>query len=102
MLSPKQQEAVRHCIVAAKRKGTKGMRFTSEWILEYILMKMNSPKLYKNLRINNILVLPSNTAIEKIHKCLQRWIWLQQENAGSVERKDKHNGQFQVPWGSLV
>lgn len=64
-LSPKQQEAVRHCIVAAKRKGTKGMRFTSEWMLECILMKMKSPKLYRHLRINNILVLPSNTTIKK-------------------------------------
>lgn len=78
------------------------MRFTSEWMLECILMKIKSPKLYRHLRINNILVLPSNTTIKKYTKCLQRWIWLQQENARSVERKDKHNGQFQVSRGSFV
>lgn len=41
------------------------MRFTSEWMLECILMKIKSPKLYRHLRINNILVLPSNTTIKK-------------------------------------
>lgn len=64
-LPPKQQENVRHCFRASKRKSTNGMRFTNEWMLECILMKMRSPKLYRHLRRHNILVLPGDTTLRK-------------------------------------
>ncbi|XP_077519809.1 uncharacterized protein LOC144129531 [Amblyomma americanum] len=65
MLPNKQQESVRHCFDACKRKSTRGMNFTKEWVLECILMKMRSPKLYRHIRKHNILVLPSNTTLKK-------------------------------------
>ncbi|XP_077523676.1 uncharacterized protein LOC144134698 isoform X2 [Amblyomma americanum] len=64
-LPPKQQESVRHCFSASKRKSTNGMRFTNEWMLECTLMKMKSPKLYRHIRKHNILVLPGDTTLRK-------------------------------------
>ncbi|XP_042146902.1 uncharacterized protein LOC115318424 [Ixodes scapularis] len=65
MLSQKQQESVRHCFAALRRKSTRGMHFTNDWVLECILMKMKSPKLYRHIRTHGILVLPSNTTLKK-------------------------------------
>lgn len=45
-LSPKQQECVRQCFSAAKKKNSKGNVYSKAWILECIFMKMKSPKLY--------------------------------------------------------
>lgn len=64
-LSPKQQLAVKQCFKAANRKSTRGMSFDKEWMLECILLKMRSPKLYEYIRRQKILVLPSRTTIRK-------------------------------------
>ncbi|XP_077508835.1 uncharacterized protein LOC144120336 [Amblyomma americanum] len=66
-LPPKQQQAVMTCFKAAARKSTCGMRYEKDWILECVLMRMRSPKLYEHLRKQKILILPSRT-------CLQRYI----------------------------
>ncbi|KAH6929222.1 hypothetical protein HPB50_025016 [Hyalomma asiaticum] len=41
------------------------MSFDKEWMLECILLKMRSPKLYEYIRRQKILVLPSRTTIRK-------------------------------------
>lgn len=64
-LSQKQQLAVRQCFEAAKRKSTRGMKYNKEWMLECILLKMRSPKLYDYIRRQNILVIPGKTTIRK-------------------------------------
>ncbi|XP_049268906.1 uncharacterized protein LOC119381959 [Rhipicephalus sanguineus] len=61
----KQQESVRHCFAASRRKSTNGMHFTNEWMLECIMMRMKSPKLYRHIRMHNILVLPGDTTLRK-------------------------------------
>ncbi|KAM7298982.1 uncharacterized protein LOC121833835 [Ixodes scapularis] len=66
-LPPNQQMAVRTCFKAATRKSTFGMNYEKEWILECVLLRMRSPKLYKHLRRHKILVLPSRT-------CMQRYV----------------------------
>ncbi|KAH7945825.1 hypothetical protein HPB49_016037 [Dermacentor silvarum] len=64
-LSPKQQLAVRQCFEASRRKSPRGMKYDKEWILECILLKMRSPKLYQYMRRQNILALPSETTLRK-------------------------------------
>ncbi|KAH6921317.1 hypothetical protein HPB50_027704 [Hyalomma asiaticum] len=59
LLSPKQQLAIRQCFEAAKRKSTCGMLYDKEWMLECILLKIRSPKLYQYMRKQNILALPN-------------------------------------------
>ncbi|KAH8035053.1 hypothetical protein HPB51_004294 [Rhipicephalus microplus] len=65
-LPEKQQMAVRACFEAATRKSTSGMLYEKEWILECVLLRMRSPKLYEQLRKQKVLILPSRT-------CLQRY-----------------------------
>ncbi|KAH6943996.1 hypothetical protein HPB50_001152 [Hyalomma asiaticum] len=66
-LPQKQQMAFMACFSAAKRKSTCGMLYDKNWILECVLLRMRSPKLYEHLRKQKILVLPSRT-------CLQRYV----------------------------
>lgn len=63
-LPPKQQLAVRQCFEAAKRKSLCGMH-CDEWMLECILLNIRFPKLYRYMRKQNILALPSETTIRK-------------------------------------
>ncbi|XP_049511172.1 uncharacterized protein LOC125939784 [Dermacentor silvarum] len=65
-LPEKQQMAVKACFEAAARKSTSGMLYEKEWILECVLLRMRSPKLYEHLRKQKVLILPSRT-------CLQRY-----------------------------
>ncbi|KAH7973716.1 hypothetical protein HPB49_004179 [Dermacentor silvarum] len=63
-LPPKQQKAIRTCFKAAGRRSTSGMRYEKEWILECVLLRMRSPKLYEQLRKHKILILPSRTCLQ--------------------------------------
>ncbi|XP_037572457.2 uncharacterized protein LOC119454742 isoform X2 [Dermacentor silvarum] len=63
-LPPRQQEAVRHCFSAAKVR-SKGTRYSKKWVLECIIMKMKSPKLYEHLRKNQIMCLPSRSTLKR-------------------------------------
>ncbi|XP_023224763.1 uncharacterized protein LOC111625773 [Centruroides sculpturatus] len=61
----KQQLAIiKECLRSSERKSTKGMMYDEQWLLECITMRMKSPRLYKHMRINKILVLPSKTCIK--------------------------------------
>ncbi|XP_077559688.1 uncharacterized protein LOC144174729 [Haemaphysalis longicornis] len=64
-LPRKQQLAVRTCFEAARQKSTKGFAYTEEWLLECIIMRMRSPKLYEHIRRNNIMALPGRTCLQK-------------------------------------
>ncbi|KAM7284777.1 hypothetical protein ISCGN_001871 [Ixodes scapularis] len=61
----KQQLNVRDCFETAKRKSPKGMHYEQEWLLECILMRMKSPRLYRHLREHKILALPGPTTLRK-------------------------------------
>lgn len=50
---------------AAKRKNIRGMRYSKEWILECLIMRMKGPKLYEDMRRQKILVLPSKVTLQK-------------------------------------
>lgn len=62
-LPEKQQEAVRCCFEASKRKAPSGRRYTIEWVYECMLMRIKSPALYQHIRDREILPLPCNSTI---------------------------------------
>lgn len=64
-LPRKQQAAVRACFEASKRKSLRGYRYNKEWLLECIILRMKSPRLYEHLRAHKILVLPSRACLQK-------------------------------------
>lgn len=45
-LPENQQEAVRACFAAAKKKKIKGSRYTLNWIYECLLIRIKSKKVY--------------------------------------------------------
>lgn len=50
-LPPEQKAAILQCFdEAANRKSPKGMRHSSEWVLECVIMRMKSPRLYEHVR----------------------------------------------------
>ncbi|KAK3920712.1 THAP domain-containing protein 1 [Frankliniella fusca] len=58
-----QQEAVKACFSASKRKGPSGRRYTAEWVYECMLMRIKDKKLYNHIRKHEILVLPATSTI---------------------------------------
>jgi hypothetical protein len=50
----------------AKLKSLKGMRYSSNWLLECMLLKLKSPSAYHHLRIQKILPLPHPRTIGKL------------------------------------
>lgn len=64
-LPRKQRLAVKNCFLAARRKSLKGMTYDDEWIVECLLMRMRSTKLYEHLRREKIMVLPGRTCLPK-------------------------------------
>lgn len=63
LLPPAQQEAVRCCFEASKKKSPSGRRYTLEWVYECMLMRIKSPSLYQHIREHEILPLPCNSTI---------------------------------------
>lgn len=45
------------------------MRYSNQWVLECLIMKMKSAKLYEHLSKEKILALPSKTTLQKYLKC---------------------------------
>ncbi|KAH9379819.1 hypothetical protein HPB48_010408 [Haemaphysalis longicornis] len=48
-LPEKQPQQVQACFEASKRKGTQRMKYSQEWVLKCILMRIKSPKLYEHI-----------------------------------------------------
>ncbi|XP_052123807.1 uncharacterized protein LOC127749500 [Frankliniella occidentalis] len=62
-LPPAQQEAVKACFNASKRKGPSGNRYTAQWVYECLLMRNKDKKLYNHIRVHQILALPTLSTI---------------------------------------
>ncbi|KAG0410594.1 hypothetical protein HPB47_012294, partial [Ixodes persulcatus] len=62
-LPQKQQSAVRACFEASKRKSLRGYRYSKQWLLECIILRMKGPRLYEHLRRHKVLVLPSRVCL---------------------------------------
>lgn len=56
---------VRQCFSAAKKRNSKGNISSNDWVLECILMKMKSARLYKHLRKHDIISLPIKSMVKR-------------------------------------
>lgn len=101
-LSPKQQLAVRQCFEASRRKSPRGMKYDKEWILECILLKMRSPKLYQYMRRQNILVLPSETTLRKYTAQYRSGYGFNEKMLSVLEKKAAHLDVFHRHGGIVV
>ncbi|KAK8785529.1 hypothetical protein V5799_008105 [Amblyomma americanum] len=95
----KQREAVLRMFKASSRKSQKGMKFSIEWVLECLIMKMKSARLYEHLRRENILALPSKTTLRKYLKRYKtgfrfnsKVLDVLSEKARSMDEFKKHGG----------
>lgn len=57
-LPTNQQLSVQACLTASKLKSNKGIRYTTQWVYECLLLRIKSKKTYNHLRNHNILILP--------------------------------------------
>ncbi|XP_064461742.1 uncharacterized protein LOC135371698 [Ornithodoros turicata] len=100
-LPQKQKECVRHCVQAAK-KSAKGMRYSKEWILECILMKLKSPRLYKHMRRQQILALPSESTLNRYLRRYKTCFGFNEEIMRALKTKTRNMGEFHCHGGILV
>ncbi|KYQ49678.1 hypothetical protein ALC60_11248 [Trachymyrmex zeteki] len=54
-----QQLSVQACLTTSKAKNSKGIRYTTQWVYECLLLRIKSKKTYNHLRNHNILTLPT-------------------------------------------
>ena len=67
-LPDNQQLSVQACLAASKIKSKKGMRYTTQWVYECLLLRIKSKKTYNHLRNHNILTLP---CIDTLNRYIQ-------------------------------
>ncbi|CAD6225374.1 GSCOCG00005646001-RA-CDS [Cotesia congregata] len=63
------QTVVNSCFEAAKKKTSKGRRYTLEWIYEYMLIRLKNRNTYQLLRNRKILPLP---CLETLNKYIRK------------------------------
>lgn len=95
----KQQLAVRTCFEAAKRRSTKGMQYADEWLIECILMRMRSPRLYEHIRRHNILTLPGRTCLQKRIMNFRTGFGFNPNIFSALAEKTKHMDSFSCHGG---
>lgn len=93
-LPKKQQLSVLHCFRASQRKTTHGMAYDQEWMLECIMMRMKSPRLYEHIRKHKILILPSRTCIQKYMKAYKSGFGLNPKTFEALSAKTKDMDVF--------
>lgn len=93
--SPKQKEAVRTIFKASSVKSQKGMRYSNDWVYECILMKIKGPALYKKIRRDNILPLPSLSTLQRYIHQLQPSYGFQESVFQMIEEKAKFIPNFE-------
>ncbi|XP_075725982.1 uncharacterized protein LOC142767684 [Rhipicephalus microplus] len=98
-LPKKQQYAVRACFEASKRKSMRGYRYDKAWLLECIVLRINSPSLYEHLRAHKILILPSRFCLQKYIKAFnasygfsRKLLECVKEKASEMNEMNRHGG----------
>lgn len=98
----KQQLAVKSCFLAARRKSQKGVTYDDEWIVECIMMRMQSPKLYEHLRRENIMVLPGHTCLQKYVRRFKGGFGLSPKIFSALSEKTKTMDIFSCHGGLIL
>ncbi|XP_029823499.2 uncharacterized protein LOC115309382 [Ixodes scapularis] len=98
-LPPKQRAAVTCCFDAASRKSRQGMKYDKSWILECILMRMRSPKLYEHIRKQNILALPSKSCLQTYIRGFKSGFGFNPNVFSALSQKTKEMDEFSLHGG---
>ncbi|XP_040073275.1 uncharacterized protein LOC120845796 [Ixodes scapularis] len=98
----KQQQQIKACLAASRRKSTKGMKYESEWVLECAVMCMKSPRLYEHIRKNKIMILPSRTSLRRYLKSYRSGFGLSEKLFAAVAEKTRSMNSFQCHGGLLI
>lgn len=101
-LPPKQQCAILQCFAAGNRKSTKGMHYNKEWLLECLIMRMESPRLYEHVRREKILVLPSRTCLRKYMKVYESNFGFNMAILTGIKRKTEGMDHYKLHGGLVV
>lgn len=101
-LPPKQREAVHHMFKASSYQSTKGMKYSNEWVLECLMMKMKSPKLYEHLRKECILTMPCKTTLRKYLKSYKTGYGFSAKVLDVLSKKTASMDLFQRHGGLIV
>ncbi|KAL5239219.1 hypothetical protein ACI65C_006629 [Semiaphis heraclei] len=89
-LPNKQKQLVKACFDAAKCKSSNGRRYTTSWAYECLLMHIKSPKLYRKMRKDNIMPLPSYAILLRYIKRLRPAYGFSQETFQILGMKSKN------------
>lgn len=100
-LPEKQRQQVQACFQASKRKGMQEMKYSEEWVLECILMRIKSPKLYEHIRRHNIIVLPSKSCLHRYMKDYKSSFGLNENVFAAIAEKTK-DMEFERHGGILI
>ncbi|KAH9367082.1 hypothetical protein HPB48_021739 [Haemaphysalis longicornis] len=101
-LPEKQRQPVQACFEASKRKGTQGMKYSQEWVLECILMRIKSPKLYEHIPRHNIMVLPRKRCLPRYMKGYKSSFCLNENIFAAITAKTKDMDEFERHGGILI
>jgi len=90
-LPSKQREVVKACLDAAKCKSSNGRRYyTKCWAYECLLMRIKSPKLYRKIRKDNVMPLPSFMTLSRYIKKLNPAYGFSQATFEIIGMKSKY------------
>ncbi|XP_077492412.1 uncharacterized protein LOC144103617 [Amblyomma americanum] len=101
-LPKKQQPAVRACFEVSRRESNHGYRYNKEWLLECILLRMKSPRLYEHLRSHKILVLPSRVCLQRYMKGFKASYGFSTKLLGCVKKKTEELDGIRRHGGLLI
>lgn len=74
-LPPKQKAAILQYFEAANRKSPKGMRYSSEWVLECVIMLIKSPRLYEHVSREKNSYTSQPHLQQKVYKEIREQLW---------------------------
>lgn len=84
-----QQHIVKACFKQCSTKSPFGMRYSNDYIYQCILMKIKGPALYRKMRRENILPLPSHTTLQNYMQNLKPSYGFQENVFDILEEKVK-------------
>lgn len=88
-LPQKQRQQFETFFQASKRKGTQGMGYSQEWVLECILMRIKSFKLYEHIRKHKIMMLPARAACRSMSKTTKAVLGLMMTCSPQLRKRPK-------------
>lgn len=101
-LRPKQRLAIMQCFQGARRKSAKGMKYNPEWLLECMIMRIKSPRLYEHVRREGILLLPSRSCLKVYMRKYKSGFGFNSMVLAGIAEKTKSMDEFKRHGGLII